>query len=90
MRGFQLHHVRHVLIGDRSQRGISGGEQRRVSVALGLLAKPGVVCLDEPTTGLDSHNAVQLLSLVHKWANTSGAVEVLPVQVRWKVVVVQD
>jgi ABC-2 type transport system ATP-binding protein len=38
---------------DRFVRGYSGGMQRRLDVALGLVARPQVLFLDEPTTGLD-------------------------------------
>ncbi|CAN1755474.1 ABC transporter G family member 15 [Linum perenne] len=45
------------FIGNWHLRGISGGEKKRLSIALEILTKPRLLFLDEPTTGLDSASA---------------------------------
>lgn len=56
--------VRDVRIGDGEKRGISGGEMRRVSIGLELVAKPDVLILDEPTSGLDSVSAAKVANVL--------------------------
>ncbi|MEV6845448.1 ATP-binding cassette domain-containing protein [Actinoplanes sp. NPDC051411] len=46
---------------DRKCRTYSGGQRRRVDIALGVIHSPQVVFLDEPTTGLDPQ------SRAHMW-----------------------
>ena len=38
---------------DRQVRSLSGGQRRRLDIAMGLIHQPPLVFLDEPTTGLD-------------------------------------
>ncbi|GAA2701810.1 ABC transporter ATP-binding protein [Actinoplanes palleronii] len=52
----------------RPVRGWSGGMQRRLDVALALVHKPGVLFLDEPTTGLDPEGRAQLWTEIARLA----------------------
>jgi ABC-2 type transport system ATP-binding protein len=45
---------------NRSVRTYSGGQRRRLEVALGIMHQPRVLFLDEPTTGLDPQNRANL------------------------------
>lgn len=48
--------------------GLSGGQQKRLSIALELVDDPSVLFLDEPTTGLDSSSSTQCIQLLKKLA----------------------
>ena len=47
---------------------ISGGEQKRLTIALELIDDPAILFLDEPTTGLDSSSSTQCVQLLKKLA----------------------
>lgn len=48
---------------------ISGGEWRRTLIARALAQQTNVLCLDEPTTGLDLKYQVEILSLIRNLAH---------------------
>eukprot|EP01006_Ploeotia_vitrea_P052301 TRINITY_DN67669_c10_g1_i1.p1 TRINITY_DN67669_c10_g1~~TRINITY_DN67669_c10_g1_i1.p1 ORF type:complete len:685 (+),score=379.37 TRINITY_DN67669_c10_g1_i1:148-2202(+) len=55
-------------IGTVFQKGISGGQMRRVSIAVELLTLPTLLFLDEPTSGLDSASALRVMEILQSLA----------------------
>lgn len=45
---------------------MSGGEKKRVSMALGLIHQPAILFLDEPTTGVDAYKRYSILTYLKK------------------------
>lgn len=52
------------LVGSVLVKGISGGEKRRVTIAIQILTEPRVLLLDEPTSGLDAFTANSIVDLL--------------------------
>jgi ABC-2 type transport system ATP-binding protein len=50
--------------GDRVVKGYSGGMRRRLDIAMSLIARPSVLFLDEPTTGLDPRSRQSVWDLI--------------------------
>jgi ABC-2 type transport system ATP-binding protein len=57
---------------DRQVRTYSGGMQRKLDVALGLVHRPSVLFLDEPTTGLDPEARADLWTEVERLSAAEG------------------
>ena len=64
--------------GARGARGLSGGERKRLAVALEVVGAPRVVFADEPTSGLDSQLAASVVRTLAKLAK-GGAVVVFSI-----------
>ena len=62
---------------DRLVSGYSGGMQRRLDVALGLMSRPKVLFLDEPTTGLDPEVRAEMWQEIEALASEHGVTVLL-------------
>lgn len=51
---------------------MSGGERKRVSIGIEMLAEPAVIILDEPTSGLDAATAAMLIETLRDIATNEG------------------
>ncbi|KAL3921731.1 MAG: hypothetical protein SGILL_002591 [Bacillariaceae sp.] len=56
-----LSRVANSPVGDIRRRGVSGGERKRVSIGIELMALPSILFLDEPTSGLDASSALLVM-----------------------------
>lgn len=54
---------------DRVVSGYSGGMRRRLDIAMSLIARPSVLFLDEPTTGLDPRSRLSMWGLIEELGN---------------------
>lgn len=59
-------------IGNVDERGLSGGQRKRVSIGLELIASPRVLLLDEPTSGLDAKMAWSVVRILRSLSRDGG------------------
>jgi ABC-2 type transport system ATP-binding protein len=64
-------------VADRPVSTLSGGQRRRLDVAIGLVHAPQLLFLDEPSTGLDPQNRVNLQEQVRRLHDELGTTIVL-------------
>jgi ABC-2 type transport system ATP-binding protein len=60
-------------LGGRQVKTLSGGQRRRLDIALGLVHRPGLLFLDEPSTGLDPHSRANLWDHIRALRDRDGA-----------------
>jgi ABC-2 type transport system ATP-binding protein len=64
-------------VADRAVSGLSGGQRRRLDIAMGLIHAPDLLFLDEPSTGLDPQNRANLQEHILKLRAEHGTTVVL-------------
>lgn len=61
-------------VGDEKDRGISGGEKKRLSLGIELISTPRLILCDEPTSGLDAFQAERVMSTLRSLAEAGHTV----------------
>ena len=59
-----LYETRHLKVGSPLEKTISGGQRKRVNIALELIREPSVLFVDEPTSGLSSRDSENIMDLL--------------------------
>jgi ABC-type multidrug transport system ATPase subunit len=72
LRDLGLEMVAHLQIGAPEKKILSGGQRKRVNIALELVTDPVILYLDEPTSGLASDDAAGLIHLLHDLTKATG------------------
>ncbi len=61
---FDLDEIKYLKVGSPLNKVISGGQRKRVNIALELLREPTILFVDEPTSGLSSVDAEAVMNLL--------------------------
>merc|ERR1719238_881323 len=86
----QIDHIQASIVGGVSERGISGGQRKRVNIGLELAAFPTLLFLDEPTSGLDSTSSLALVKSLKKMTQLGITIVVVAHQPRWSLFTLFD
>ncbi|HYQ27312.1 MAG TPA: FHA domain-containing protein [Polyangiaceae bacterium] len=67
-----LENVAHLQIGKPEKKVLSGGQRKRVNIAMELVTDPVIMFLDEPTSGLAADDTAALVQLLSELAKQTG------------------
>lgn len=60
--------VKHLKVGSPLEKTISGGQRKRLNIALELIREPAVMFVDEPTSGLSSRDSENIMDMLKELA----------------------
>lgn len=63
-----LYERKNNVVGDELKKEISGGQRKRLNIALELIREPAILFLDEPTSGLSSKDSENIMDLLKELA----------------------
>ena len=64
----ELFDIKDLQVGDLLNKMVSGGQRKRLNIGLELMREPAVLFVDEPTSGLSSHDSEKVMTLLRKHA----------------------
>lgn len=68
LKALGLYEIRDMKVGNPLNKKISGGQRKRLNIALELIREPAVMFMDEPTSGLSSRDSENILDLLKELA----------------------
>jgi len=68
LRDLGLYEIRDMKVGSPLNKKISGGQRKRLNIALEIIRQPAVLFLDEPTSGLSSRDSDNIMDLLMELA----------------------
>lgn len=72
-----LNDQKNILIGNDEKKGLSGGQKKRLSIALEIINDPNIIFLDEPTSGLDTYNAFNVIKILKNMTETNKTIIII-------------
>jgi len=79
LRDLGLDGVRNLMIGKPEKKVLSGGQRKRVNIALELVTDPVILFLDEPTSGLAADDTTALIELLANLTKATGKTIVMTI-----------
>ena len=68
LKSLGLYETRDLKVGSPLEKTISGGQRKRLNIALELIREPSVLFVDEPTSGLSSRDSENIMDLLKELA----------------------
>jgi ABC transport system ATP-binding/permease protein len=68
LKALGLYEIKDMKVGNPLNKKISGGQRKRLNIALELIREPAVMFLDEPTSGLSSRDSENIMDLLKELA----------------------
>ncbi|MDN5290321.1 MAG: hypothetical protein PWQ06_560 [Anaerophaga sp.] len=66
LKSLGLYDRRHLKVGSPLNKMISGGQRKRLNIALELIREPAILFVDEPTSGLSSRDSENVMNLLRE------------------------